>query len=356
MKNSKYLIISLLILITFIGFSTISAAEYNNDNSIFSDSDFLSSDSGNFNLNSSDDDFGLSDLSSGLNNLLTLSNNDKVLTDDSVTYPYDTVTLFNTTPYASMLPQDLGVIEVYWKDGEIIGVTQYGTYKDNNGNVSTDDMITSYNDQLNKVSSQLAKGEQVYPVSNSSTVETNNSTGKSDNFVKSYDKVTKIDTAPYASMIGGDFGVLEIYWKDGKVIGVTPEGSYEAANGNVPTSSMITSYNDKLNQYASALQGMGDVIYDNTTSNGNGTNNSSSNSSISPSPSINSGGSSGLGLGSLFSGSSNPLSFNNSTPGNNSTNNTTSTGMQNTGLPVILLIIVVIVIIAVAVYYNQKKR
>ena len=381
MKNSKTLISISLILITLVGISAVSASNSFDDNnsSLLSNSDDFDL-NGLFDFSSSDDsfsdnsqDYG-SDNSFDLNNLLSLSSNDFDLFDDSsLSYPYDSVTLINFTPYASVVGKDLGNLEVYWKDGKVIGVTPEGTFNKKNGNVSTSDMITNYNTQLNQYSSYL-HGKSLYSVNNTNNSTNSNSTvnqssnytvnsSSNSTFVKPYDRVTRVNTSPYAALLGHDYGTLEIYWKDGKVIGVTPAGVYAASKGNVPTSAMITGFNDKLNGYGALLQYMGDTIYGNPASAGGpslntdipGTGSSSaSNSSV--------GG--GSGLGSLFSSGSNvpssninPLNnstVNNSTPNNNNTNNSTTTGMKNTALPIVALI-GAIAVGGAAVYKGRKR-
>ncbi|OWT32671.1 hypothetical protein BGI41_06460 [Methanobrevibacter sp. 87.7] len=369
MKNSKSLIFISLILITLIGISAVSASSNfdDNDSSLLSDSNDFDL-NGLFDFSSSDNSYSNNNLASSssdsldLDNLLSFSSSDiDLLGDGASSYPYDKVTLVNFSPYKSVIGKDLGKLEVYWKDGKIIGVTPEGTFNNKNGNVSSSDMITNYNDQLNQYSSYLS-GESIYP-NNSTSVNnsTDNSTvdpSQNSTFVKPYDRVTRVNTSPYASLLGHDYGTLEIYWKNGKVIGVTPDGVYKASNGNVPTSAMITGFNDKLNSYSAILQYAGDTIYGDPVSAGGpsldtnipGTGNSSSNSGLSG----------GLGLGSLFSSNSNPSnnsSGNGSLPNgtNNNTNGSNTTGMQNTGLPIAILIGAVVVG-AAAMYNKGRKR
>ena len=332
-----------------------------------------------FDFSSSDDSFSdnsqdySSDNSFDLNNLLSLSNADfDLFADNSASYPYDSVTLINFTPYTSFVGKDLGNLEVYWKDGKIIGVTPEGTFNNKGGNVSTSDMITNYNTQLNQYSSYL-HGKSLYSANNSNNSTNSNSTVNSSSnstvnsssnstFVKPYDRVTRVNTSSYASLLGHDYGTLEIYWKNGKVIGVTPAGVYDASKGNVPTSAMVTGFNDKLNGYGALLQYMSDTIYGDPASVGGPSLNTDIPGTGSNS-SLGSGLSSGSGLGSLFSSGSNVPSsnidhlnnstVNNSTPDNN-TNNSTTTGMKNTALPIVALI-GAIAIGGVAVYKGRKR-
>ncbi|WP_042706825.1 hypothetical protein [Methanobrevibacter wolinii] len=381
MKNSKTLICISLILITLVGISAVSASNSFDDNnsSLLSNSDDFDL-NGLFDFSSSDDsfsdnsqDYG-SDNSFDLNNLLSLSSNDfDLFGDSSLSYPYDSVTLINFTPYASVVGKDLGNLEVYWKDGKVIGVTPEGTFNKKNGNVSTSDMITNYNTQLNQYSSYL-HGKSLYSVNNTNNSTNSNSTvnqssnstvnsSSNSTFVKPYDRVTRVNTSPYAALLGHDYGTLEIYWKDGKVIGVTPAGVYAASKGNVPTSAMITGFNDKLNGYGALLQYMGDTIYGNPASAGGPSLNTDIPGTGSSSA-LNSSVGGGSGLGSLFSSGSNvpssninPLNnstVNNSTPNNNNTNNSTTTGMKNTALPIVALI-GAIAVGGVAVYKGRKR-